>query len=122
MGTPWTAVTTCNGAGKWVKFNIVPGPLLDGTSDQPHYIFRLCKSLFSSATLPPCSFRVYTTRMQLLPATDNYLATTGTVTITSIDETNKKISGTFEFTGKKNLTESVSITNGTFSNLGYQEK
>ena len=118
-GNSWTAVTrvTVRESG---KFNIT-GTSIDG---QVINLTTFSDSVKTYTLQPPTSmqFSGLYNPDATAPATDNYLATTGTVTITSIDETNKKVSGTFEFTGKKNLTESVSITNGTFSNLGYQEK
>ncbi len=46
--------------------------------------------------------------------------TGGTVNITSIDETNKKISGTFSFKAKRGTDETFrNITEGSFTNLSY---
>ncbi|MFH2096914.1 MAG: DUF6252 family protein [Bacteroidota bacterium] len=54
------------------------------------------------------------------PATDNYFSKSGTVTISSLDETNKKVSGTFSFSLTKSGT-AMSITNGKFTDLSYSE-
>lgn len=52
---------------------------------------------------------------------DVYAAISGTVVLTKVDITNKTISGTFEFSATKNLTETKTITNGTFNDLSYQD-
>lgn len=50
--------------------------------------------------------------------TDFFVSTSGSVSITEIDESEQTISGTFSFTMSK-LTETKSITNGEFKNLKY---
>ena len=49
-----------------------------------------------------------------------YTATEGTVTLSSVDVTNKKISGSFSFKAKNMALNNKNITEGTFSNLIYQ--
>lgn len=51
--------------------------------------------------------------------TENYVASSGIVEITEIDSENNKISGTFHFDAYKNLTEKISITDGSFDDLKY---
>jgi|YNPMSStandDraft_2_1061718.scaffolds.fasta_scaffold07381_4 hypothetical protein len=52
-----------------------------------------------------------------------YQAVNGTVTITSLDTTNKKISGTFQFITSKIVNPLIikEITSGSFNNLTYTE-
>ena len=52
--------------------------------------------------------------------TDYYISKTATVTISSIDKTNKRISGTFSATLINNSSTEISITSGKFENLNYQ--
>ena len=49
-----------------------------------------------------------------------YTSYEGTVTISSVDYTNKKISGTFSFKAKNLLMNEKNFTEGTFTNLIYQ--
>jgi hypothetical protein len=51
--------------------------------------------------------------------TENYVASSGTIELSELDTDNKKISETFQFDAYKNLTEKISITEGTFENLNY---
>ena len=56
------------------------------------------------------------------PTTDNFVSQSGTVTITSVDTENLKISGTFSFDMiNTNLSTQKSITEGKFSDLSYSE-
>ncbi len=52
-----------------------------------------------------------------------YQAVNGTVTLTSVDTVNKKISGTFSFRSCKIINPLLlkEVTNGSFSNLNYTE-
>jgi hypothetical protein len=50
---------------------------------------------------------------------DTYIGSSGTIVITSIDTGNQKISGTFEFTVTRLLSDNKTISNGTFTNLSY---
>lgn len=51
---------------------------------------------------------------------DTYISTSGTVTIDNIDDSNKKLSGTFSFTLRKDVSvETVQITGGIFNNIKY---
>lgn len=54
-------------------------------------------------------------------ATDIYTAISGTVVLTKVDATNKKISGTFQFSALKasDLLNPLSVTEGVFNELGY---
>lgn len=54
---------------------------------------------------------------------ENYVSNGGTVELTKVDKTNKKISGTFNFTliNPPGLTEVFSITEGKFDQLSYTE-
>ena len=53
---------------------------------------------------------------------DAYVATSGEVVLTSVNTSTKEISGTFNFILKKSLTgDSVTVTEGTFTNLKYTE-
>lgn len=56
------------------------------------------------------------------PAEDNYISKSGTVVISEINTSDKKISGTFEFAAKKLSGEEKSITNGEFNYLKYSEE
>jgi len=58
------------------------------------------------------------------PNSNEYLSNKGTVEITEIDTTDKKISGTFNFDviNTSDITDGFSVTSGKFSNLGYTEK
>jgi hypothetical protein len=53
---------------------------------------------------------------------DIYISTTGKVVISKIDKTAKKVSGTFEFTLVRKLTETKSVTNGVFTDLTYVDQ
>jgi hypothetical protein len=56
-------------------------------------------------------------------ANDIYVSSSGKVTLSKVDKTAKIISGTFEFTLRKDLTgDTKSVTKGVFSNLSYIEK
>ena len=57
------------------------------------------------------------------PTEDYFLSTSGKVVISSVDTTEKRISGTFEFELiNTNLSATKSITEGKFSNLKYSER
>ena len=49
-----------------------------------------------------------------------YTAFSGTVTLTSVDLVNKKISGTFSFLARNINLATKTISEGTFNNLSYQ--
>ena len=49
-----------------------------------------------------------------------YTAYEGTVTLSSVDTTSKKISGSFSFKAKNMLLNNKQITDGTFTSLTYQ--
>ena len=49
-----------------------------------------------------------------------YTAYNGTATISSIDATNKRISGTFSFQAKNTAMNQKTVTEGTFKDLEYQ--
>ncbi len=55
---------------------------------------------------------------------DYYISHNATVTITKIDKDKKQVSGTFSGTlfSTGSLVDEISITNGTFENLNYQEQ
>ena len=50
-----------------------------------------------------------------------YASITGTVTISKVDATNKKVSGTFEFSMLRNLSDNIQITKGSFTDIAYTE-
>ncbi len=52
-----------------------------------------------------------------------YAGTKGTITVTKIDDKNKKISGTFAFTlmNTKDNSKTINVTDGTFENLKYSD-
>lgn len=52
-----------------------------------------------------------------------YASVSGSVVLTKVDTVNKKISGTFQFTATKTneLTSQISITNGEFTDLSYNQ-
>lgn len=50
---------------------------------------------------------------------DAYISVTGEVELTEVDTSKKKISGTFSFIVVRNLTETINITDGEFTNLTY---
>lgn len=51
---------------------------------------------------------------------DFYTSVSGRVNLTKVDMTNKKISGTFEFTlTKTSLTDQLSVSNGSFNDLEF---
>ena len=52
--------------------------------------------------------------------TDFFISTSGSVSITEINEDDQTISGTFSFTMSK-MTETKSITSGEFKNLKYSD-
>ncbi len=57
------------------------------------------------------------------PATDNYVSQSGTVTFSTVNTTDKKVSGTFSFTlMDQSLTTTKNITEGKFKDLSYSEQ
>jgi hypothetical protein len=52
---------------------------------------------------------------------DIYVSSAGTVVLSKVDKTAKKISGTFSFTLVKNLSDTKTVTNGVFTDLSYTE-
>lgn len=57
-----------------------------------------------------------------LASTDDiYQSVSGKVNLTKVDKTNKKISGTFDFSLAKLSLTSISVSNGTFNDLEYTE-
>lgn len=117
-GVEWKAVTRVT-VLEMGKFNIsgtsLDGKLINITSfsdEAKEYLLDPPTIQFSAVFNPNAT----------QPSTDNYIAATGNLNITSINTDKKTISGTFTFEGIKNLTESVSVTNGIFTNLSYQEK
>jgi len=56
------------------------------------------------------------------PTEDNFVSQSGTVTLTTVDTENLKVSGTFSFELiNTNLSTQKSITEGKFSDLSYSE-
>ncbi len=56
------------------------------------------------------------------PTTNNYVSQSGTVTLSTVDTQNKKVSGTFSFDlVNTNLSTQKSITEGKFTDLSYSE-
>lgn len=53
---------------------------------------------------------------------DTYVSATGTVVITELDTSSKKVSGTFSFTMLQGLSTTMTISEGEFSNLSYTEQ
>jgi len=55
------------------------------------------------------------------PNSNEYLSNSGTVTITDINTTDLKISGTFSFNivNSANLSDAIEVKNGKFTNLTY---
>lgn len=53
--------------------------------------------------------------------TDAFVMLDGSITLTKVDETNKLISGTFNFKGKNKLLVEKVITEGSFTDLKYTE-
>ncbi|NLI24062.1 MAG: hypothetical protein GX419_05095 [Bacteroidales bacterium] len=47
---------------------------------------------------------------------DAYASIDGSITLSSVDQVNNRVSGTFQFSCYRNLTESVSITQGQITN------
>jgi hypothetical protein len=77
---------------------------------------------YKLSVIPPaadcgCTYKKSLTSSQQ----DWYLSVSGTVTLTNVDVTAKKISGTFEFTVANSSLETVTITNGVFNDLAYTE-
>lgn len=57
------------------------------------------------------------------PTTDNYVSQSGTVTFSSVNTSDKKVSGTFSFSLlDQSLSNSKSITEGKFTDLSYSEQ
>jgi hypothetical protein len=52
---------------------------------------------------------------------DAYYSLTGEVDLTDVNNSKKTISGTFNFVMARNLTTTINITEGKFSNLTYTE-
>ena len=52
---------------------------------------------------------------------DAYISITGEVNLTDVDASKRRISGTFEFSLVRNLTNTIDITDGEFDNLFYTE-
>jgi hypothetical protein len=50
---------------------------------------------------------------------DKYVAISGTVTLSKVDDTNHKISGTFNFNMTK-LTQNLTVTEGVFNDLTFE--
>ncbi len=50
---------------------------------------------------------------------DAYISATGEVNVTNIDTSKKKISGSFNFIVVRNLTNTINITGGVFTDLFY---
>ena len=50
---------------------------------------------------------------------DAYVSVTGEVELTDVNTSSKKVSGTFSFVVVRNLTNTINITEGEFTNLTY---
>jgi hypothetical protein len=55
-------------------------------------------------------------------SSDVYVSSTGTVVLSKVDKTAKKISGTFSFTLNKTVADTKTVTNGVFNDLLYEEQ
>ena len=76
---------------------------------------------FNLSTVQPISAQFSATYTNDTGNTDSlYTATSGTVTITKFDQTNKRVSGTFSFTARNLAMATKTITEGTFTELEYQ--
>jgi hypothetical protein len=60
--------------------------------------------------------------MPSVASSDVYLSSTGTVVLSKVDKTARKISGTFSFTLNKTISDTKSVTNGVFNDLLYEEQ
>jgi hypothetical protein len=56
-----------------------------------------------------------------LTTEDAYVSVTGEADLTDVNTSDRKISGTFSFILVRNLTKTISITEGEFTNLAYAE-
>lgn len=116
-GTQWTAVTrlttkqgnsfTINGTGS--LGNDVLNIVVLGTTPGTYNL-----------TITPVLVQMSATFANGTNADSLYTANEGTVTISSVDTTNKKISGSFSFKAKNIASNLKNITEGAFTNLIYQ--
>lgn len=114
-GVEWNSATRVNVLEEG-KF-IITGTSLDGKS--------LSITIFGSAEgvyeLNLTSTKVAAVYKESINMTteDAYISVSGEVELTEVDTSRKKISGTFSFIVVRNLTNTINITEGEFTNLTY---
>ncbi len=68
---------------------------------------------------PPFSNHCGVIYKPTISSTNNYIGITATISITAVSSAAQRISGTFNFVAQKSVTESVTVTNGTFTDIRY---
>lgn len=120
-GASWSAVsrvTTKQGN----KF-IITGTGSMGSDVLNVTIFGATTGTYNLTTTLPIQTQMSGTFTKSTSTDSLYTAYEGTATLSSVDTTNKKISGTFSFKAKNlshPLLSNMIITSGTFTNLIYQ--
>jgi hypothetical protein len=84
-------------------------------------VFDTIVGTYNLTTTLPVQTKMSATFTNSTSSTDSlYTAYEGTVTLSSVDYINKKISGSFSFKAKNLLMNEKNFTSGTFSSLIYQ--
>lgn len=116
-GLAWTA-NVRNVIRKEDGFNIT-GTSLDGKVITVE-IFGTEVKEYTLSILPPSAGCGAVYKASVSASTDDaYISATGSVNLTKVDETAKSISGTFSFVLTNTAVQTVSITEGQFTDLIY---
>ena len=93
---------------------IITGQQLSGASIQDQIILTVAEQ--SEGTYPLSATELTTAIYKIgTDQSNNYVGISGEIVITSFE--NNKVSGTFHFEAAKNVSETISITNGTFTDV-----
>jgi len=116
-GVDWSSVIrTCNKNGNTIVLNGVSadGKIIE-INISPNVVSETL-SVNKDYTIPITSFY----KKQATTTTDDiYFATIGTVKLTTLDLTQKLISGTFNFSAVSIAFGTTSVTSGTFVNISF---
>jgi hypothetical protein len=118
-GTPWSAITRVT--TKQGNTFLINGTGSLGNDVLNITVLGTTPGTYTLSTYSPPQTQFSATYTNSTSSTDSlYTAYEGTVTLSSVDTTAKKISGTYTFKAKNLLLLNKSITGGTFTNLVYQ--
>lgn len=117
-GASWNAVTRVT--TKQGNTFLINGTGSIGNDVLNVTVLGITTGTYNLTTTMPVQTQMSATFANGTHADSLYTAYEGTVTLSSVDTTNKKISGSFSFKAKNLLMMEKVFTEGTFTNLIYQ--